>query len=190
MSFVLIQSNLQGFPADIPGDEYFGLSAEDKDFYFPSTTQVNNFSVDLTIEYYEEVLNEEQEMEMQQVGVLDVTQVTFPNIGSYGFQVINNNPLQYTLRIFSTDVSGFFPGEVFQYFMKNRSVKTLPPPPEGNWLAIVRWQIPPIRRLILDYAFQVQLETGGDGFQMNQYAYWSFGQSFTRFQQSLAEGKL
>jgi hypothetical protein len=190
MSFVLIQSNLQGFPSNIPGDEYFGLSEEDKNFYFSSITQINNFSVDLTIEYYEEVLNEEQQLEMQQVGITDISQIVFPSVGLYDFEVINDNALEYTIRIFSTDVSNFFPGEQFQYFMKNRSIKTLIPPPEGNWLSIVRWQIPSIRRVLLDYSFQVQLETGSDSFQMNQFAYWSFDQSLIRFQESLVQGKL
>lgn len=194
MPLIKTKTNEVGFLV-IPGDDYPGFSEEVQDTYFPSIFQNNQFSIDIEFSYLhtEESMDPEVPNTEIQVNILDVG-ITLPPYSQVSMTVVDPDPTLYKVRV-SGSLTGLFPSEVYEYLMKNRSVKQLNPPPTGDWLAIVGWQIPSIRKVTFDYGFTVSIEPNPyDASPIevtySQIGYWDFSQSLTYFQDSLAQGKL
>jgi hypothetical protein len=183
MTVTITKINESGFPS-IPGDEYLGLTPEEQESFFPSIVQNQPFFIDCLVQSF--ILQDEEILFKN----IQSVNVTFPDYQSLELEIIDDNPLNYVVRIIG-NLENLFPGEIFQFLMKNRTIKILPVDSEENWLSIVRWGIPPIRKIILTYNFSIiDEENQQTNITFQQNAYWRFDQSLIDFQQVLAKSKL
>lgn len=189
MPLIKTKTNEVGFLA-IPGDDYPGFTEEVQDTYFPSIFQNNQFSIDVEFSYLyiEESVDPEIPNTETPVNILDVN-IVLPPYDQVSMTIIDPDPTLYKVRI-SGSLTGLFPTEIYEYLMRNRSLSQLNPPPSGDWLAIVKWQIPQVRKVTFDYGFVIDLEANPFGVgsietTYSQIGYWDFSQSLIYFQDSL-----
>lgn len=109
------------------------------------------------------------------------------NIGS----IVNN-----TITVaFSGKYSGIF-NEIFQFVMRDGSVRNLPINNREDWVAVTKWAPPSSKEKLISYAFEVVTEDPISEIQSTfsvsipQYVYWGWQPSLAAFSKFVAEGEL